>query len=113
MLSRQNRFRGRASLNLVFRRGAVTRGSQLSLRFYPGGRSDLRAAVVISRKTHKSAVVRNRIRRRIYAFLEIHMAELKKGDLVITVHDPALAEAKFADFQKILETLLKRAHILS
>jgi ribonuclease P protein component len=113
MLTKQNRFQGRASLGLVFRRGTVTRGRSLGVRWLPDNKANLRAAIVVSRKISKSAVVRNRIRRRIYNLLEANLTNLKNGDLIITVFDASLAEAPAADVEQALKEILKRAQILS
>ncbi|MGH7193775.1 MAG: ribonuclease P protein component, partial [Candidatus Saccharimonadales bacterium] len=68
MLGRTHRFHGRKSLNGVYRHGRTARTAAMSLR-YSRRASDrpYRVAVVVSRKVSKSAVTRNRIRRRIYA----------------------------------------------
>jgi len=113
MLAKKNRFQGRTTLGLVFRRGVVTRGRSVSARWLPSDKADLRAAIVVSRKISKSAVVRNRIRRRIYTFLEQHLAQLKTGDLVVTVFDTSLAEAPASELDKVLSDVLKRAGVLS
>ena len=109
MLARTNRFRGRNTLGLVFRRGVTTRSRSLAVRWLPTEGQDLRAAIVVSRKVSKSAVVRNRIRRRIYALLEQQLSKLKTGDLVITVFEASLAEISVAELEKTLLEILKRA----
>lgn len=111
MLAKKNRFQGRTSLGLVFRRGLATRGRFVALRFYTAEQADLRAAIVVSRKVSKSAVTRNRIRRRIYAFLESELANLKTGDLVITCFDAELATLPADDLKKLLKNILKQANI--
>lgn len=54
-----------------------------------GGSS--RAAVVVSKKVHKSAVVRNRIRRRLYEQLSSLLAGELALDIVVVVNDPIVA----------------------
>jgi ribonuclease P protein component len=111
MLAKKYRFQGRTSLGNVFRRGQATRGRVLSLRFYESGKDNLRVAIVVSRKVSKSAVVRNRIRRRIYTFLENELPKLKPGDLVITCFDTELATTSAAEVAKHLSGILKQANI--
>lgn len=68
---------------------------------------------MVSRKVHKNAVVRNRIRRRIYDFLGRHQSSLKIGDIVITVLDTKLESCSFEDLEATLKNALTQAHILS
>lgn len=58
-------------------------------------RSTYRAAVVVSRKVHKSAVTRNRIRRRLYEILRQIEGDIAGPyDIVITVfHDGVLKDS--------------------
>jgi ribonuclease P protein component len=66
MIGRANRFHGYNSLRYVYKHGKTVRGPHMSLRFCPDAkRQDYRLAVVVSKKISKSAVARNRIRRRI------------------------------------------------
>lgn len=112
MLAKKNRFFGRTTLSPVFRRGTLTRGRLVSVRYLskPEG---FRAAIIVSRKVSKSAVVRNRIRRRIYAVLENNLDKLRPGDLVLTVFDAKLAELSADELQAAMIDTLKRANILS
>jgi ribonuclease P protein component len=57
-----------------------------------GRRSTYRVAVVVSRKVHKSAVVRNRIRRRIYEVVRLNSDPLTQPyDIVLTVFSDTVA----------------------
>jgi ribonuclease P protein component len=66
MLSRTHRFHGYGSLKKVYANGKSVRGGLIGLKYLAGGSKPYRVAVVVSKKVHKSAVVRNRIRRRLY-----------------------------------------------
>lgn len=77
-------------------------------------RSTYRSAVVVSKKVSKSAVVRNRIRRRIYEQIRLLETQINKPyDIVITVYNDQLAEVPIAELQKQLNSQLKLAKILS
>lgn len=82
------------------------------MRFYPTNKDSFRAAVVVSRKVHKNAVVRNRIRRRVYDFLGRHQGSLKTGDIVITVLDTRLESCSFEDLERDLKTALTKSVIV-
>lgn len=111
MISKLNRFHGRNSLNSVYRKGKAIRGDYISLRYLATNRKDYRLAVVVSRKVSKSAVKRNRIRRRIYEVVRLYRKE--KGqtwpvDIVVTVFDEKAAVVPAEELQAKLLKMLDR-----
>lgn len=111
MIARAYRFHGYGSLRGVYRRGQTVRGPVLSLRFE---RRDperaYRLAVVVSRKVHKSAVVRNRIRRRIYEIVRQQPPKLLAGyDMVFTVFSAELADMEQSQLEQNVKSLLRKA----
>jgi ribonuclease P protein component len=96
MIGRRHRFHGRNSLNFVYKKGRTARHEHITLRYTRNDRrTDYRVAVVVSRKVSKSAVVRNRIRRRIYEQVRLAEAPLRDTgwDLIFTVfHDQIATE---------------------
>ncbi len=64
MIARKNRFHGHKSVSRV--KGETIHTSLFSCRFEKTKRSDYRLAVVVSKKVSLKAVVRNRIRRRLF-----------------------------------------------
>ena len=78
MLAYKNRFHGYGSLRYVYSNGSSVRTQKITVKFAKNPhRKDSRFAVVVSKKVLKSAVGRNRIRRRVY---EIIRHELPKID---------------------------------
>lgn len=110
MLSRKNRFHSRKSINSVYKYGDNFTLNNISLRRikrktdYP-----TRVAVVVSKKINKSAVVRNRIRRRIYEIVRILDPELdSKYDIIINIYNESVSEINFEDlFVNIRELFIK------
>lgn len=95
MISSTHRFHGYSSLSFVYRRGRTVRGPLFAIRYIKNNKQkDYRVAVVVSRKVHKSAVARNRIRRRLYAIMREQGEQITEPyDIVITVfHDTLLEE---------------------
>jgi ribonuclease P protein component len=116
MISRSHRFHGRGSLKYVYQRGQTIRGNQITLRFVTNDRrQDYRAAVIVSRKVHKSAVVRNRIRRRIYSCLQTETALQGKPalDCIITVFHDQLATMPAPELQRLVHDLVSRTRVVS
>ncbi len=111
MIGAGHRFHGYGSLNGVYRRGQSVRGPMTSLKFASREPNrPYRVAVVVSRKVSKSAVVRNRIRRRVYAAVRVAKDGIPPGtDLVFTVFDEALAELPAAELQADIARLLQKA----
>ena len=70
MLNATNRFHGHGSLRYLYRNGTPVRSRFITLKAVENRRrNQARIAVVVSKKTLKSAVGRNRIRRRVYEVL--------------------------------------------
>lgn len=113
MISRQYRFHGRASIQRLYRNSQQVRADSLSLRYAPNPRrSHYRLAVVVSRKVSKSAVVRNRIRRRLYEQVRVlYDTSTTAHDLLIVVHDDATATADAAVVREEVIKLLKKAKL--
>lgn len=111
MISRSHRFHGRGSLKIVYARGETIRAGQLALRYFKNERrKSYRAAVIVSRKVSKSAVVRNRIRRRIYEIIRLLEPKMTANyDLVITVYSESLAAEDSEKLNKIVEEVLTKA----
>src|SRR5688572_15761003 len=93
MLARLNRFHGHGTVRRVYRTGRPFRTGPLSMHVQTGERvKTTKVAVVVSRKIHKSAVKRNRIRRRVYEALRHHLDSFKQpAEIVITIYQPELA----------------------
>lgn len=109
MISRTHRFHGYNSLNRVYRTGKSVRSPLVMLKFAVNPkRSDYRTAVVVSRKVHKSAVVRNRIRRRLYEAVRLYAAARPLGnvDLVFSVFDERIATIEPTELQHTVAKLL-------
>lgn len=110
MLGQRHRFHGYGSLKAVYQRGQTVRGPLLSLKF---SRRDpqrpYRVAVVVSRKVSKSAVVRNRIRRRLYEQVRLAEPSPHPGtDLVFTVFSDEVATLETGKLRKLVNNLLQR-----
>lgn len=114
MIDTKHRFHGYGSLRFVFSKGQTIRGQYFSIRFVENKRRDVyRAAVVVSRKVNKSAVVRNRIRRRIFEHLRLSLADVKTPyDIAIIAYSDRLAEMPNEELRIELVDKLKQAKIL-
>lgn len=114
MIGRKNRFHGHGSLRYVYRNGQTVRGPLCALKYAPNDRrKDYRLAVVVSKKVHKSAVVRNRIRRRLYEAFRLESPHFNQPyDLVLTVFNEQVATISGEEVQKLVHAQLKQAKII-
>ncbi len=113
MLASDYRFHGHGSLNYLYRNGKTVRGRLFMLKFVQNKRREAnRASVVVSRKVAKSAVVRNRIRRRLYEVLRLHWKQIvAPTDLVVTVLSVEVATIPAKELNHMLFELLKQSHL--
>jgi ribonuclease P protein component len=111
MLTRSHRFHGYGSLRRTYSNGQTARGSFISLRFAarPADKP-YRVAVVVSRKVHKSAVVRNRIRRRVYELVRQSEA-VPVADLIFTVFSDQVASLETSRLNAAINELLDKANL--
>jgi ribonuclease P protein component len=114
MLSRTHRFHGLGSLRGVYRGGGTVRGPLFAVKYLNNPRRQTyRAAVVVSKKVHKSAVVRNRMRRRLYELVrELEGQIAAPYDIVITVYQDSLLNESTARLRGQLKKQFKDAGIL-
>jgi ribonuclease P protein component len=111
MFAKVHRFHGYGSLKAVYGRGKTVRGPVVSLKY---SNRDItkpyRVAVVVSRKVSKSAVVRNRIRRRVYEQIRQLSPAFPGGlDMVFTVYDDQVADMEAAKLASAIQDLVKKA----
>jgi ribonuclease P protein component len=111
MIAKIFRFHGHNSVRNVYRRGSVVRNSLGSLHTYADERTrQPRVAVVVSRKVSKSAVVRNRIRRRVYEIIRTGMPDLKHpAQMVFTVYQVDAATMPAEDLRSQVLDLLHQS----
>lgn len=111
MFSKSHRFHGYGSLKGVYQRGQGVRGGMISLKYLKrDSAKPYRVAVVVSKKVNKSAVKRNRIRRRIYEQVRQSDIAIEPGtDLVFTVFSDQIADTEAAKLQKAVDELLQKA----
>lgn len=107
MLSKRYRFHSRGGIRYTYQKGKTLRHQSLSLVFAPNERGRQRFAVVVSKKVLKSAVGRNRIRRRIFEAIRLELPNFKeKQDLIFVVFNADVKKMPFLELQRVIYQLL-------
>lgn len=114
MIARTHRFHGYGSLRYTYQHGKTIRGPLCAIRFIKNSRrTSYRMAVVVSKKVSKSAVVRNRIRRRLYEAVRRQEAKITEPyDIILTVFSEQLAELTAPEIDRLIHAQLKQAGII-
>lgn len=114
MISKKHRFHGYGSLKHVYLRGATVRGPLCTLKYVANPRrKSYRLAVVVSKKVSKSAVVRNRIRRRMFEAVRQYESRVKEPyDLVFTVFHESVATMPAEELKTMVRTQLSQAKVI-
>ena len=109
MLTRIHRFHGHNALRPAYQKGSSAYGKNLKLIWLPSRAGGAyRAAVVVSKKVHKSAVVRNRIRRRLFELLRSTVPSDAGFELVVVVQNSAVATMAAPELEAEVVGLLKK-----
>ena len=114
MINRVHRFHGHGSLTHVYRQGQIVRGPLTALKFIENQRRQTyRLAVVVSKKVSKSAVKRNRIRRRLYEAVRLQETQITKPyDMVMTVFHEELTELPTDQVHRLVRAQMRQAGVI-
>lgn len=110
MLAKKFRFHGHGSLRYVYRNGEAVRSRLFTVKFTRNPRRQVsRYAVVVSKKVHKSAVGRNRMRRRVYEILrEFDKHTDRAYDIVIIIANAEVIHMSASELGENLGKQLKQ-----
>ncbi len=107
MATRQNSFRHGRDIKNVLKKGDTFPADGLSIRRL--GSQQSRLAIIVSKKVHKHAVVRNRIRRRISEVIrELRKHQPSMGDTVVVVKEAAIANQDYEVHKRNIVKILDR-----
>lgn len=113
MLSSNYRFHGPNSLRFVYKNGDTAHARIFKVKYVPNSRRETpRFAVVVSKKVHKSAVGRNRIRRRFYEAIRHEIPHMKPGmDIVVLIVSGEALGMPYSDIGAQLRQIFKEANL--
>jgi len=111
MIAFKYRFHGHGSLRYVYKNGQAIRTHLITLKSTNNPhRKHPRFAVVVSKKVLKSAVGRNRIRRRVYEALRQHVTpDFPSYDVVCIISSSEILTQTPAELTALIGELLTQA----
>ena len=96
----------------MYKNGEFFGNRDFTLRYLKNGNDTNRLGIVVSKKVSKKAVVRNKIRRQIKAYMTENATTLKQGyDMIITAK-PICAEESYQVLAKSLGHLFYKKNLL-
>jgi ribonuclease P protein component len=115
MLSHKYRFHGHGSLRYLYRNGQTARSHAILVKYCENKhRVNSRVAIVVGKKVAKSAVKRNRIRRRIFEVVRNNWDHLKPHyDISLTVFTAEFLTMTPEEVEQNVLSVLKQAHLYS
>lgn len=113
MLSFTHRFHGHGSLRYVYKNGRAVRTHLMTLKHVSNPhRKHSRFSVVVSKKVHKGAVGRNRIRRRLYEIIRQEIPKIHTPhDVAVIVFTSEVMTMPHDDLVVALQNLFQEANL--
>ena len=112
MLSKRFRFHSRGGVKWVYQHGKTVRAQQMSLVFAPNSKGFTRMAVVVSKKVEKTAVRRNRIRRRVYEVLRRNFDLIpEKTDYIFVIYSKEIGRIPFRELEEMVGKLVNESKV--
>lgn len=113
MISSLYRFHGHNSLRYVYSNGKALRSQLFTIKFTVNARrKHPRFSVVVSKKVIKSAVGRNRIRRRLYEYIRTNIPELNGiYDIVIICTSAEIRTMPHGELKEQLDSLFHKGEL--
>ena len=112
MLNRKYRFHSRGGVRYVYQHGKTVRSARASLVFVRNTRGFTRVAVVVSKKVMRTAVGRNRIRRRVYEAIRVNFEKIPLGmDYIFVVYSKDVGNMTFDELEEMVGGLIYEAKV--
>lgn len=108
MLNKKYRFHSRGGVQYVYQKGKTIRKPLGSLVFVKNERGFTRFAVVVSKKVLKTAVDRNRVRRRVYETIRQNFTKLPQShDYIFIIHDKKVKDIPYSELEEFIASLIR------
>ncbi len=111
MIPVKYRFHGHGSLRYLFKNAQAVRARHITVKYVANPRrKHPRFSVVVSKKVHKSAVGRNRIRRRLYEIIRLNIPKLTNTyDVALIITNSEVINMEHAELEGQVRQLFTQA----
>lgn len=109
MLKLENRFKGNRQIMTIIKKGQSVYGQSAKLKYLKNeNQRNSKFSVIVSKKVSKKAVIRNRIRRRIYNNLKLnHLSN--RGMFALFIYSDKFFYIKNLELTTIINELFNKA----
>ncbi|MBQ6393758.1 ribonuclease P protein component [Candidatus Saccharibacteria bacterium] len=114
MLNKRFRFHSRGGVRYVYKHGKTIRTAKVSLVHTKNTRGFQRFAVVVSKKVNKTAVGRNRIRRRVYEAIRLYKKThdfSAKKDFIFIIYSKDFLTMDFKELESTIASLIEQSMV--
>lgn len=105
MVNKKNRL-SRSDFSRFFLLGKRIHTPYIQIIYTPS--PSFSVAVVVSKKVSKKAVVRNKIKRRVYEILRLYYKSYKKNGVYIIIIKPTIQNISFKDLKEHIQIFIGR-----
>lgn len=109
-MKKENRLKKRKQFNWTFKNGTTVHADDLFLVFTSSWSKGYKIGYSISKKVGK-AVVRNKIKRRLYSIVEKYKNNICEKHTLIFVAKPTIVEKSFVDLESQVVLLLNKSKL--
>ncbi|MCL2095050.1 ribonuclease P protein component [Candidatus Saccharibacteria bacterium] len=107
MISSKYRFHSRGGVQAVRARGKKIYGREITAVAMENARGGTRIGVVVSKKVLKSAVARNRLRRRVYEVVRQELPFPRPMDVLLLVQSAEVKDMEYDILRDLLRQILR------
>lgn len=112
MIAKKFRFGKKADFDKVFNSQNKFYSNNFVLRYCKTKNLNNRFSIVVSKKISKKAVVRNKIRRRIYEVLRLNLEKMNIPYDIILLVKRGVVDMEYPDIEKEILYILKKSKLL-
>lgn len=112
MLPKENRLTKKKDFEKVLKKGRGFRQKALFLKIIENNLPQSRFGVIVSKKTEKKAVGRNKIKRQIRDIVWKNINNAKKGYDLVLIAQPEIKEKSFKEKLLIIDNAFKKINFL-
>lgn len=111
MLSKQYRLSRDKDFQRVYRQGKNYFAGFLGIKVVENSLTESRFGIVVSKKTARRIVDRNKTKRRIRAIIKNELMKIKPGFDIVVLTKPLIQERDFQEIEAAIQYVLDKARI--